>query len=40
MTSACKEIRRNILRASRASGHGHIPTTFSVIEMLCAVYEP
>ena len=39
MTPACKEIRRNILRASRASGHGHIPTTFSVIEMLCAVYE-
>ena len=39
MNLACKEIRRNILRASRASGHGHIPTTFSVIEMLCAVYE-
>ncbi|HOX58935.1 MAG TPA: transketolase [Candidatus Paceibacterota bacterium] len=39
MTPACKEIRRNILRASRASGHGHIPTTFSVVEMLCAVYE-
>ena len=39
MTPASKEIRRNILRASRASGHGHIPTTFSVIEMLCAVYE-
>jgi len=35
----CKEIRRSILRASRASGHGHIPTTFSVIEMLCSVYE-
>src|SRR3974377_363992 len=39
MTPACREIRKNILRASRASGHGHIPTTFSVVEMLCAVYE-
>ncbi len=39
MTPACKEIRKRILCASRASGHGHIPTTFSVIEMLCAVYE-
>ena len=39
MTPFCREIRRNILIASRASGHGHIPTTFSIIEMLCAVYE-
>jgi len=39
MTPACKEIRRSILRASRASGHGHIPTCFSIVEMLCAVYE-
>jgi transketolase len=39
MTPACREIRRDILRASRASGHGHIPTSFSVVEMLCAVYE-
>jgi transketolase len=39
MTPGCHEIRRNILKASRASGHGHIPTSFSVVEMLCAVYE-
>ena len=39
MTPACREIRRNILNASRASGHGHIPTSFSIIEMLCAVYD-
>ena len=39
MTPFCREIRKNILHASKASGHGHIPTCFSVIEMLCAVYE-
>ena len=39
MTPFCREIRRNILNASRASGHGHIPTSFSIIEMLCAVYD-
>jgi len=39
MTPACREIRRNILNASRASGHGHIPTSFSIIEMLCSVYN-
>lgn len=39
MAPSCREIRRSILRASRASGHGHIPTSFSVVEMLCAVYE-
>lgn len=39
MTPQCRDIRKNILTASRASGHGHIPTTFSIIEMLCAVYD-
>lgn len=39
MTPACREIRQNILRASHASGHGHIPTSFSIVEMLCAVYD-
>ena len=39
MTPACKEIRRKILHTSRASGHGHIPTSFSVVEMLSAVYD-
>ena len=39
MTPFCRNIRRNILMASRASGHGHIPTSFSVIEMVCAAYD-
>lgn len=39
MTSFCREIRRNILTASCASGHGHVPTSFSIIEMMCAVYD-
>ena len=39
MHSACKQIRRDILRCSVASGHGHIPTSFSIIEMLFAVYS-
>src|ERR1041385_6879740 len=39
MTPACRQIRENILRASRVSGHGHIPTSFSIVEMLVAVYE-
>ncbi len=39
MTPAGREIRKLILNASRASGHGHIPTSFSIVEMLCAVYD-
>src|SRR4051812_4286142 len=39
MAPACRQIRRSILSASHASGHGHIPTSFSIIEMLCSVYE-
>ena len=39
MTPACRQIRENILRASRASGHGHIPTSFSIVEMLVSVYD-
>jgi transketolase len=39
MTPAGREIRTLILNASRASGHGHIPTSFSIIEMIVAVYE-
>jgi transketolase len=39
MTPACRKIRRDILHASHASGHGHIPTSFSIVEMLCAVYD-
>jgi len=32
-------IREQILFASHGSGHGHIPTCFSVVEMLLAAYE-
>src|SRR6266850_113756 len=39
MHPVCKQIRRDILLASRASGHGHIPTSFSIVEMLFATYE-
>ncbi len=39
MISDCKEIRTDILKISRQSGHGHIPTCFSVVEILCAVYS-
>jgi transketolase len=39
MTLACREIRGNILKASRTSGHGHIPTSFSIIELLCSIYD-
>ncbi len=39
MDRISKEIRANILQISHHSGHGHIPTCFSIIEMLRAVYE-
>jgi transketolase len=39
MDSISKGIRENILRIAHHSGHGHIPTCFSIIEMLRAVYE-
>lgn len=39
MTPECREIRRNILEISHASGHGHIPTCFSIIEILYAAYS-
>lgn len=38
MDALARQIRESILRISHHSGHGHIPTCFSVIEMLCAVY--
>jgi len=38
MHPSCKQIRRDILFSSRASGHGHIPTSFSVVEMIFAAY--
>jgi transketolase len=39
MTPTCRQIRNHILTASAASGHGHIPTSFSVVEMMCAAYD-
>lgn len=39
MDPLCKTIRTAILNISNKSGHGHIPTSFSIIEMLCAVYQ-
>ena len=39
MIPTCKETRTDILRISKESGHGHIPTCFSVIEILYAVYD-
>jgi transketolase len=39
MIPVCKEIRGHILSISKLSGHGHIPTCFSVVEILYAVYD-
>lgn len=39
MIPFCKKIRADILRISRLSGHGHIPTCFSVVEILYAIYN-
>lgn len=38
MIDACRNIRKEILKISKFSGHGHIPTCFSVVESLYAVY--
>ncbi len=39
MIDRCRKIRADILAISHKSGHGHIPTCFSVIEALVAVYS-
>jgi transketolase len=39
MTPECREIRRNILHISHASGHGHIPACFSIVEILHTAYS-
>ena len=39
MIHVCKEIREDILRISKESGHGHIPTCYSVVEILFALYD-
>ena len=33
-----RQIREDILEISKTSGHGHLPSCFSVVEILCAVY--
>lgn len=39
MHPVCKKIRSEILNISHKSGHGHIPTSFSIVEMMTAVYQ-
>ena len=39
MKKECIDIRKNILDISYKSGHGHIPTCFSIIEMVYALYS-
>lgn len=39
MIDECQSIRKEILKIAKASGHGHIPTCFSVVESLYAVYS-
>lgn len=39
MDAASREIRRQCLQLAHTSGHGHLPTCFSIVEMLRAVYQ-
>ena len=39
MDAATKNIRKNILKIASHSGHGHIPTCFSIVELLYSVYS-
>lgn len=39
MIKECRQIRKDILDISHKSGHGHIPTCFSVVEILYALYS-
>jgi transketolase len=39
MMPQCRTIRDDVLRISHESGHGHIPSCFSVVEILYAVYS-
>ena len=39
MTPECRETRKHILNIAHKSGHGHIPTCFSVVEVMHAVYS-
>lgn len=39
MDATAKRLRAEILKVSHSSGHGHIPTCFSVLECLLALYR-
>jgi len=39
MNSVCRQIRKDVLHLAKVSGHGHIPTCFSVVETLYAIYS-
>ncbi|QWR77106.1 transketolase [Candidatus Magnetomonas plexicatena] len=39
MLKACRDIREHILRVSYGSNNGHIPSCFSIVETLYALYE-
>jgi transketolase len=38
MNEACRQIRRDLLAVAYHSGNGHLPTCFSVVEMIYAAY--
>jgi transketolase len=39
MNQRCLAIRRDILTVAKVSGHGHLPTCFSIVEILYALYS-
>jgi transketolase len=39
MTPVCKAIRKLMLDITHQSGHGHLPTCFSIVELLFSVYS-
>jgi transketolase len=39
MKDLCRQVREDVLRIAKVSGHGHIPSCYSVIEILYAVYD-
>jgi len=39
MIPACKQIRKDMLTIAHESGHGHLPSCFSIVEILYAIYN-
>lgn len=39
MNAICKQIRQDIIKIAKNSGHGHVPSCFSVVEILYAAYD-